>query len=49
MKLKTCTELVASNSSFYPSPGSDETYPYRQCEKIFPKWHIQEGLSKDER
>ena len=47
MKLKTCTELVASNSYFYPSPGSDETYPYRQCEKIFPKWHIQEGLSTE--
>ena len=45
MELRTCTELAASNSYFYPFPGSDKKYPYRKCERVYPKWNIQEDLS----
>ena len=44
MELRTCTELAASNSYFWPFAGSDKKYPYRECERVYPKWHIQEGL-----
>ena len=44
MSLETCTEAVTNDSKFYVSPDSDETHPYRTCEVIYPKWHIQEDL-----
>ena len=44
MTLETCTEEVANNRCFYVKPDSDEKHPFRTCEEIYPKWHIQEDL-----
>ena len=45
MSLENCSESVKNNTIFflYP-PGSDQWHPYRTCEEVFPKWHIQDGL-----
>ena len=47
MCLKNCSECVANDFYFYPSANSDEKYPYRQCERVYPRWHIKEGLSTE--
>ena len=47
MCLKNCSEYVANDSYFYPSADSDETCLYRQCERVYPRWHIKEGLSTE--
>ena len=47
MCLENCSEYAKNNTTFrYPS-GSDRVYLYSQCEKVFPKWHIQDGLSTE--
>ena len=44
MTLSTCTEAVGNNDTFYISSDSYEKHPFRTCEQIYPKWHIQEDL-----
>ena len=44
MCLKNCSKYAADDRFFLHPSGSDQRHPYRQCEKVFPKWHIQDGL-----
>ena len=43
MALLTCTEAVAKDLYFYKS-RTDEKHPFRTCEEVYEKWHIQEDL-----
>ena len=44
MALNTCTEAVAEDRYFYVRRNPDEKHPFRSCEVVYPKWHIQEDL-----
>ena len=47
MVLKTCTMEVAEDRSFYVRPDSDKTHPFRTCEEVYPRWHIDESLPRE--